>query len=157
MKREKRPLGLFDWCILTLVAALAAFGAFGFWKYSKTVAPQVELECLLRLPASAKTVDFAIGDEVRNENGTIFFGRVTGVASRPSETMFLRDGVPVYETVEGLTETELTVRMVAEKGEDYRVGDVRVSAGGKGTFRIGGALVSGVSLIRLEEVTEDGE
>lgn len=157
MKRERKPLGLFDWCILTLVAALAAFGAFGFWKYGNRVSPQVELECLFRLPESNKNAAFSVGDEVRSENGTVFFGRVTAVSSHPYQTVFLKDGAPVYEAVEGLTETELTVRVLAEKGEEYRVGDIRVSAGGKGTFRIGETLVSGVSVVRVSEGVKNGK
>lgn len=157
MKRERKPLGLFDWCILTLVAALAAFGAFFFLKYGSAAPSQVELECLLRLPASEKEAAFSVGDEVRSENGTVFFGRVTAVSSHPYQTVFLKGGTPVYETVEGLAETELTVRVLAEKGEEYRVGDIRVSAGGKGTFRIGGTLVSGVSVVRVAEEKNHGK
>ena len=133
------------------IAALAAFGAFGFWKHSQTIAPGVEIECLFRLPASAQSLPIAVGDEVRNENGTIYFGRVISVSERPYRTVFLRNGIPVYEAVEGLSEQELTVRMSAEKNDAYRVGDVRVCAGGSGTYRIGSALVSGVCIIQLAE------
>lgn len=152
MKREKLRFGFFDWCILTLAALVLAVGAFLVWRRGETAPPAVEIECLLRLPASDQSPEFAVGDEVCNENGTVSFGRVTTIAVRPHETVFLRDGVPVYEAVEGMTETELTVRMTAGKSTDYRVGDLRVCAGSTGTYRIGAAYVTGVRTIRLWEV-----
>lgn len=155
MKTETRRLGLFDWLVLTLVAALAAVGAFGFLKYGEKTAPAVEIECVLRFQSDEKTPAVAVGDEVRSENGTVLFGKVSALSSHPYQTVFLRNGTPVYDAVEGLTEVDLTVRMLATKADDYRVGDIRMSAGVGGTFRIGGALVPGVRILTLTEVKEN--
>ena len=155
MNRERKPFGLFDWCILTLVAALLAVGAFVFFKHAENAVPTVEIECLFRIPTSDEPLQFAVGDEVRNENGTVAFGRVANVSQRPYKTTFLRNGEAVYESVEGLTETELLVRMIAEKTEEYRVGDIRICAGASGTYRVGNALVSGVQILHLQEVEND--
>ncbi len=155
MNRKKRPFGLFDWCILTLVAALLAVGAFVSYKYTENASPTVEIDCLFRIPASDENLQFSVGDEVRNENGTVAFGRVVSVLQRPYKTVFLRNGEAVYEAVEGLTETELLVRMSAEKTEEYRVGDIRVCAGATGTYRVGNTLVSGVHILHLAEVAND--
>ena len=152
MKRERKQFGIFDWGILTLVAALVALGAFLFWKKSETVPPEVTIECVFRLPASAEKPNIAVGDSVRNENGTVMFGKITNISERPYQTVFLQEGQAVYQAVEGMQEIELTVRMTARKGEDYRVGDIRVSAGAQGTYRLGNTLVSGVRNISVKEV-----
>ena len=152
MKREKMRFGFFDWCILTLAAVLLAVGAFLFWKRGDAAVPTVEVECLLRLPASNQSLVIAVGDEVRNENGTIAFGKVTSISERPQTTVFLKEGEPVYEAVEGMKETELTVRMTAEKTTDYRVDDIRICAGSSRAYRIGSSYVANVRMIRLSEV-----
>ena len=152
MKHERKRLGFFDWCILTLAATLLAAGAFVFWRRTGTLPPQVGIECVLRLPPSVESQTVRIGDEVRSENGTITFGKVTNVSERPYKTVFLREGTPVYDAMEGMTETEVTVWMVAEKTSEYSVGDIRVCAGASGAYRIGASYFSGVRVIRLSEV-----
>ena len=155
MKRERKRFGFFDWCILTLAAALLAVGAFVFYRRSETLPPSVEIECVLRLSASEESPTVNIGDEVRNENGTVAFGRVTGISECPYQTIFLRDETPVYDRVEGLTETELTVRMVAVKTSEYRAVDVRVCAGATGAYRIGASYFPGVYTVRVSEVKDN--
>ena len=154
MKREARHFNLLDWLILTLLfAALALFGFF-LLRRQQTANPSVGIECILRLPASENETVVQIGDAVRNENGTVRFGEVIAVSEQPYKKFYLKNERLVYGTVEGMTETEVTVRMTATRGIDYRVGDIRVSAGEVGNYRIGNSFVTGVTILSLEEVTE---
>lgn len=154
MKREVRHFNLLDWLILTILAAALALFGFFLLRRQERANPSVGIACVLRLPASENETSVQIGDIVRNENGTVRFGEVVAVSERPYKKFYLQNEKLVYGTVQGMTETELTVRMTATRGIDYRVGDIRVSAGEVGNYRIGSSFVTGVAVVSLEEVAE---
>lgn len=154
MERETRHFNLLDWLILTiLVAAIALFGFFLLHR-QQTAKPSVGIECVLRLPASEEETVVQIGDVVRNENGTLRFGEVIAVSEQPYKKFYLQNERLVYGTVQDMIEIEITVRMTATRGDDYRVGDIRVSAGEVGNYRIGSSFVAGVTVVSMREVQE---
>ncbi len=151
MKETVRRFNLLDWVILTVLAAALAFAGFLIWRRERTAPPELPIVCVFRLPASEKPAGIRVGDPVRNENGTVLFGYVTDVAERPQKLFGMRNGSPVYETVNGTTVTEFTVRMSAVRGIDYRVGDIRVCAGESGNYRVGPAFCAGVVTVSVAE------
>lgn len=153
MEHKIKRFNLLDWLILTILAAAIALFGFFVWRREQTTLPEVPIVCVLRLPVSDQPLEIRVGDAVRNENGTVRFGEVTEISNRPYHTLCLRNGEPVYVGVDGMKETELTVRMLARRGIDYRVGEIRVSAGEIGNYRIGGAFATGVTTVTVREVT----
>ena len=152
MGRESRRFNTLDWVILTVLAAALALFGFLFWRRERSAPPEVPIVCVLRLQATETPPSISVGDPVRNENGTVRFGEVAAVSAHPYRTFFLRNGAFVYGRVDGLTETEITVRMNAVRGIDYRVGDIRICAGEVGNYRIGSSFAAGALTVAVKEV-----
>ncbi|MBQ3640115.1 MAG: hypothetical protein II955_06320 [Clostridia bacterium] len=151
MDREVRRFNTLDWVILTVLAAALALFGFLFWYRERSAPPTVPIVCVLRLQASETTPSIVVGDAVRNENGTVRFGDVVSVSVRPYRAFYLQNGAFVYGAADGLTETEIMVRMNAVRGVDYRVGDIRVCAGEIGNYRIGSSFAAGVLTVAVKE------
>lgn len=147
----KRTFGVFDWAILAVLAFGIGLAGIGIVKLQKKNAPDVELEGVFCLPESEEGFPVQVGDEVRNENGTVLLGKVTEVSVTPVKKVFLRDGEAVYDRVEGLFQTEIIVEMTAKQSDGFRIGDLRVCAGGTGTYRIGDCYVANVRIASLQE------
>lgn len=151
MIRKARRLNLLDTVILTALAAAVAIGAVLLMRAEKRAPAGVEIECVLLLPPAENDDPIRVGDTVRNENGTVRMGQVTDVRKRPHRELILLDGQAVYAEIKGQYETELTVRMRAEDRPDdgIRVGDIRVRAGEKGSYRVGSVFVAGAEVISV--------
>ncbi len=97
-------------------------------------------------------VPFAVGDGVRNENGTVLLGRVVSVEQRPLETWVLRDGRLLREI--SSEKVNLLVGMRSEgrlrAGAGVRIGSIRLAAGMSGYFRIGRFSAS-ATVLSLQE------
>ena len=151
MERTNRRLNSLDWILLTVLAAAVVLTAFLLTRRERAATPDIPIVCVLCLPASERMPDVNVGDAVRNENGTVRFGEVTDVVTRPLYALSLRDGNPVYSEEQGMIVTEVTVRMVALRTTDYRVGDIRVCAGETGSYRIGQMFAAGVTVVSVVE------
>lgn len=149
---RKHGLNLLDTILLTSAAAAVAVTAFFvIGRAGDRTADTCGIECILRLPVSESAYPVRVGDALRNENGTVAMGTVTDVRIIPHRELLLHDGDAIYTEMEGLYETELTVRMTAtsRRGNGLRVGDIRVCAGATGAYRVAAFFVAGVTTVSV--------
>ena len=133
--------------LLVLLALLAAVSAGVYLRYRARAAEgETEILCVMRISGESRTLVeahggnlIAVGDLVRNGNGTAVMGRVEAVRETEHLCAVLEDGTPTWRADEALVDLELTVLMRGQhrEGDGIRVKDLRIAAGGRGGFRIG--------------------
>ena len=158
-KEESKRLHAADWILIVLVlAALVLPGIYVVW-HRNGVGETVELRCLVCVRAVEDSLlELHEGGLIRkgalvmNGNGTAVLGVVESVEIREHGKPVLRDDVPVWETVSGVSDLEITVRMtgVRREGDGVRVKDLRMAAGGSGSFRFGGYYAEKAEILSVE-------
>lgn len=156
---QERRLRTGDWVIL-LAAILICLGALGFYLYSERKADMShEITCVFLISAVERSAWesegenwIALGDRLRSENGTVVLGTVERIEEKEHVRATVRKGKPVWESHPHLIDLEITVRMqVTERtGDGLRAGDLRMAAGGRGSYRFGRYLAP-AELVALEE------
>lgn len=162
-KAERKKWNVLDWILLVLATALL-FGAVGYVWYRRSMpGEQPEVRCVIRLPAVDRAEWEAYyasavvaGSTVRSENGTLALGTVQSVSPKEHTEAVLRKDNVVWEPVPELADIELEVRMhgTLTAGQGVRVGDLRIAAGGSGSFRIGGYFAAGAEIVSVEVVKQ---
>ena len=151
-----------DVLLILLALSAAVLGAFYLFSRRRGEAER-EFICTLRIPAVEKSLLEAhrgnlipVGSTVRTENGTAALGRVREVREVPHGRAVLREGELVWENDEVLHDLELTVIMrgLLKGSEGIRIKDIRIAAGGQGSFRIGSYLARCAEILSVEEVWE---
>lgn len=142
---RKKNLSGVDWGIILIVFFCLIAG--GVFLYRSYVGKQDNVSILYRLCMSDLSGEeseilkkhLTVGSSVRSENGTAPLGTVTAV-----EILEHREAVLLEETVQTVTipnrfDVYLTVEANASyrMGNGYRASDIRIAAGGTGSFRIG--------------------
>lgn len=156
------------WNVMDLLLILVAIGAMlallFYIQYRKGEEEDaVGIRCLLRIRGvDTRLFDahegnlIPVGSVVRNENATVRMGTVRGVTVLEHKRWVWRNGEAVAVTEGGLTDLEIEVRMQGHpKGKDgWRVKDLRVAAGGRGSFRLGNYYATNVEILAVEVLGE---
>lgn len=98
-----------------------------------------------------------VGATVCNENGTAPLGIVETVAVREERRATVRDGSVCFVSAEDEVILEVSVRAVGSirRGDGIRISDVRISAGGIGTFRLGSYYAARAAVTWVSRVGEE--
>ncbi len=161
-KRKERSLRVTLADVLLILLALLAVLLGGIYLYTRQKGEaEVELLCLLRVPSVERSLleahdEMLIpeGSVVRTENGTAELGVVREVRVLPHERAVLRDGEVKWLADEAVRDLEIVVRMrgIPRGSDGIRVKDLRIAAGGQGTFRIGNYLARSAELLSVEVI-----
>lgn len=160
-KQERKKLNGMDYILIFLALVLIA-GAGGYAWY-RLRAPEAEQEfiCVLRIPAVERADWEAYGAsmvmegcKVRSENGTVVLGTVRSVELQPHMQAVVEQETVVWRELPALADIELEVRMMGalRPGSGVRVKDIRIAAGGRGSFRFGGYFAAGTEILSVEVV-----
>ena len=165
-RRHSRCLTWIDWGILILTVAALTL-CFAFLQRTRNAGMEsIPITYQLRLSRQENAIAddcggwdalIPIGSNVTNEKGTATLGFVSNLSVVPCVEPTVRDGAVVFIEVPTRSDVLITVRANALErvGEGLRVNDIRISAGGRGDFRIGGYFASGVDVTFVKrEVSE---
>ena len=164
-RTERKRLNLLDWILLALILLGILLAVWYFWQHRRAAREGVELVVVMRIPAVERSFlsqsggePFAAGSVVRSENGTSALGVVQSVSLREHMTALVRDGALLWEADPYLCDIEVTVHMNAlrQGSHGLRVHDLRIAAGGSGTFRFGGWFAAGTEIISVEVLGNEG-
>lgn len=157
-KRRFRP-SFADWLILLLAVAVIAVGAWYVLRRRDAASPTVTVRYTLCLYDTDATLveDGAwkalipVGSSVTNAAGTASLGKVSAVSVRPHSVAAVREGEVVFVELPARVDLLVTVRATAtaQTGDGLRVHDIRVSAGERGDWRVGGLLASGAEILAV--------
>ena len=152
-------LNAWDWTLLT-VALLSLLLAAGYLLLRRErERSETRISVVMRVAGIERgelaDEDALVGASVRSENGSSVLGRIESVGIKPHVRPVLRNGSIAFEEDETRADLEITVNMSghAIEGEGIRVQDLRIAAGGKGSFRVGAVFLSDVEILSVE-VTE---
>ena len=162
-KSGRLRLNPLDWLLLGLILLGLLLGAWYLWRQSRGAGERVELTVLLRLPAVERSLLesadglFAAGSAVRNGNGTAVLGTVREVRVRERLLPAVREGGLVWAPDPQLADLEVTVRMTAQRqaGNGLRVQDLRIAAGGTGSFCLGNYFAAAAEIVWVEEQPDE--
>ena len=163
MKSEKREASLrlnaWDWTLL-VIALLSLLLAVGYLLVRRErERSETRILVVMRVSGIEREEladgEFPIGASVRSENGSSVLGLVESVETKAHVRPVLRDGSIAFEEDAMRADLEITVSMSGHvlEGEGIRVQDLRIAAGGTGSFRVGARFLSGVEILSVE-VTE---
>ena len=156
-KKEGYRFGWVDWLILLIVACAVFLGVY-YWisrsnreediqavTYTLCVPLDGSIDWERSIPENAAVMD---------QKGTMELGRVVSVGARPALQAVVSDQALRFVSIPDRIELLVSVRANAawQRGDGFRVGDIRIAAGKTGDFRIGGLFAANASVISLEEV-----
>ena len=153
-KRKKRILGLGMGDLVLLVLLLCGIG-LGVWylRGERGGAEQtVEVAYAIRLPATELSrLPSADGwrGTVTDETGRRELGEVTEISLRRSQKATVREGTVVFVEIPDVAEPVITVQARARliDGRELRLGELRLAAGMRGSFLVGGFLMSNAEIL----------
>ena len=154
-----RRFGWVDLIILLLVAILVFAGVW-YWKgrslrdreqQSIRYTLSVPLEDAVLVGEVEKDTTF-VGSTVMNQNGTAELGQVLSVRMRPIVQAVVLNGAVEFVSVPNRVELLVEIRALAsaKQGDGYRINEIRLAAGKRGDFRIGGLFAAGATVISVE-------
>ena len=156
--RSKKSFTWVDRAILLLVAAIFLL-SLGYWRVQKNAA-KAEVWVNYRISIAFSPSEYSadvqqlvpIGAMVLNENGTVEMGRVEAVSVRPVWRAVLqnREVRFVKEHDRGELIVSVGAWATQKEGDGFRVGDIRIGAGGVGSFRIGKLTVQNAAILAIE-------
>ncbi len=165
MKHEqgarKQGFVLIDWVLLLFLLAGIAFGVFVWYRRQQTELPTSTVEYLLCIENIDSSLygfpedalfPISAGMSVMNDNATFPMGRVVGVLVRPHRVPAVRDGEVMLTELTGYYDLYITVaaEAVISPNDGIRVSDIRIAAGGRGDFRIGGFYAHDAAIIWVD-------
>ncbi len=159
---DNKKMSALDWGILALIVLLLGVAAVWYFQRGSGAGETREIRYTVRVSgvdvegAESEFLPIGRGDTVRSENGTLELGYIESVAVRQSRTAAISKGEIVFSEVPGRVDVDVSVRGTALylEGDGLRVSDVRIAAGVKGDFRLGGYYAKGATVIFVTEVTE---
>ncbi|MBE6552861.1 MAG: DUF4330 family protein [Ruminococcaceae bacterium] len=158
---KKQRLVWVDWILLLFLAAVGILGAVFWHMRRQSDSPNQPMEYLLcvekvdsafyGLPQDA-SFPIKPGATVRNENATALMGRVVEVAFVPHRVPSIKNGDVVLTDLTGYYDLYITVEAeaTAKAGDGMRVSDIRIAAGGRGDFRVGGFYAQNVTVVWVD-------
>lgn len=158
-EENARRFGWVDWVILLLVGGVVFLGVY-YWRISRIPAGQMHrityTLCVSDLDEAlvAEALERVIppNSVVMNQNGTAELGQVSSVRTRSVLQAVVENQRVEFISVPHRIELLITVEASAaqQAGDGFRVGDIRIAAGKRGDFRIGGLFAANASIIRVE-------
>ena len=148
-KERKTRLSGVDWAIILFTLLLVVGGAFFAYRFFIGTENAITISyriCLSALPGEDSGGSWrnrlTVGAPVYSENGTAFLGNLTAVEIREHKDVMLLENEIKTVTVPQKYDVLVTVKAQAtlQAGNGFRVSDIRIAAGGIGTFRIGSYL-----------------
>jgi hypothetical protein len=160
----QKRLTLLDWMLLggTFLALLIGIP---LWLYSGGEAEGVQIRytvCISGVQSSfleeAGEIGelIPVGSAVGSERGTALLGAVETVEKRPHIRPVVKEGKVDFEADPHRLDVYITVLGDAKEreGDGFRIGDIRISAGERGSFRFGGFYASDGLVLSAERVEE---
>ena len=147
--------------VLLVLAALVAVGVY-LWQRRGRSLPTVAVTYLLRVPD--REVELLEGEEgilahipqgaaVYSQNGTARLGTVERVWVEPSMRPSVRDGLPTVTEDPFHRHLCVTVRGngLQRAGDGLRIRDIRIAAGMRGDFCLGGYFAENAEILAVWE------
>ena len=161
-RETRKRLNWFDYFLIAalLLLLLGAVGVgFLFGARSEGDTGQLTYTVVLSgVEFNDPTPLFAIGDSVKNENGTFVLGKIVGIEKDAHRVPGVRGGRVVFVDASDRTDCYVTVASdaIRRSGDGIRVGDVRMAAGERMNLRFGSFLHYGAQIVHvLWEEDED--
>ena len=160
-KRERRlRFSAADWLLLVLAVAILTGGGLFLYQKRRAAVPHVEILYTvqvsgvdLRVFESGDLMELIpLGSTVYSENGTAELGRVESREVIPfSEPHATDKGIRWIEVPDRATLVVTVVGTAAERdGDGLRIRDIRIAAGMRGSFRLGGFLGENARILSVE-------
>lgn len=160
-KSRKYHMARVDWLLLFLALFLACSAGAYFFRQRRAARPTQAVRYTIWVPnANTGTAQMngtwedliPVGAKVTSQNGTATLGRVEKIEVRPSVVASVFEGELVW--IESPDTVDLRIDVVGEGvanyGDGIRIQDVRIAAGGTGSFRIGKYYAQKVTVIFVE-------
>lgn len=161
-KQEKLRFNRVDALLALLVLTALAAGGVYLWQRRREARPTVAITYLLRVPDREAALlegeegilsQISSGATVYSQNGTVTLGSVTDRWVEPVSRPAVQDGLPVL--VEDTFHRHLCVTVrgqgLQRPGDGLRIGDIRIAAGMRGDFRLGGYLAENAEILAVWE------
>ncbi len=160
-KERKSRLSGVDWAIILLMLILVIGGAF--FVYRSLIGTQNATTISYRICLSGLSDEegqgiwrkrLTMGAPVYSENGTAFLGTLIAVEIREHKDVTLVENEIKTVNVPQKYDVFVTVKAEAtlQAGNGFRVSDIRIAAGGNGTFRIGSYYAKNVKIYSVKAV-----
>lgn len=154
-----------DWLLLLLLLAASAAVGYFFYSHYRQALPDEKIEYLLRVSAVQEELIQAnggleamlpIGSRVTSANGTAELGTVSRVQAFAHRVPAVSDGTVTFVSLPQYSDVWITVQGNGrvQNGEGIRIQDIRIAAGAKGDFRIGGYCAEATVLSVKRERTQ---
>ena len=165
MNQKKHSITAFDWtvCALALLFAVGIlYFAFGVRSAERTAAPisyTVRIRCVSTALYDASSL-IGIGNSVLSSNGTLPLGTVREVTVLPHRKAVVKNSKVILAEVPEYVDVDVTVDAVGTyvPGLGWRVSEIRIAAGERGDFHIGGYYAAGATLLSIKiqkEITHE--
>ena len=160
MRGQRSKLSKVDVGILLITTFFVIAGGFWIHRMVFTKADLQPIVYTLRIDALPTEYGQDIwkghliaGADVWSENGTASMGSVIAVEERPHWKDVVQDGTIQPVSVPHCADLLVTVRAYASalEGDGFRVSEIRLLAGGTGSFRIGGYLVKRATVLSVKQ------
>ncbi len=165
MSKHEKMRVRFTWADRLLLLGLVALLVSGawFWGQRKNAAQSnVTIEYTIcvenaneRLQAQSPQSLIAEGAVVKSANGTAVLGNVTEINTIPHLEATVRGGTLVFLNLRDRYDLYITVvgMAVQKAGDGTRIQDIRIAAGERGDFHIGGIYAAGAQIVSVAEAT----
>ncbi len=162
-ERRERPAPTWvDFLLLVLVTGAVFFGWLYLRSRRRAADPNVAIAYLLCVPGvdttylgteSEASALIPKGGSVRVANGTASLGRVSEVWIERHAEPKIEKGEMILAEDPQRVDLYIEVRgdAVAKRGDGLRISDVRIAAGGRGDFRVGGFMAEAARVISVRK------